>query len=206
MRKPLIAPILGEKVLLHSCCAPCSGEIIEAIVFSGIPLTVLFYNPNIYPESEYQLRKKETARFALKMGIPFVDLDYDQDVWAREIQGLEQERERGKRCEVCFSIRLKRTAQYAAENGFKIFTTSLGISRWKDIQQVYQCGLAAAVRYPGLVFWDYNWRKQGGSERKEQIAKRENFYRQDYCGCYFSMESSLFQRDQNSNRASFNPV
>ncbi len=208
VRNPLITPILGEKVLLHSCCAPCSGEIIEAISFSKIPLTVLFYNPNIYPESEYQLRKQETARFSLKMGIPFVDLDYDQDAWAREIQGqgLEQEPERGKRCEVCFSMRLKRTAQYAVENGFKIFTTSLGISRWKDIQQVYQCGLTAAARYPGLVFWDYNWRKQGGSERKEQITKRENFYRQNYCGCYFSIESSLVKHNQSANHAKLNPV
>ncbi|HOY09601.1 MAG TPA: epoxyqueuosine reductase QueH [Candidatus Omnitrophota bacterium] len=190
-RKPLIPPILGEKILLHSCCAPCSGEIMEAIAFSGIPLTVLFYNPNIYPESEYQLRKQEAARFAVKMSIPFVDLDYDPDAWTKKTHGLEQEQERGKRCDICFSMRLERTAQYAVENNFRIFATSLGISRWKDIQQVYKCGATAASRYPGLIFWDYNWRKQGGAERKEQITKRENFYRQNYCGCSFSMKMTL---------------
>ncbi|HOY10775.1 MAG TPA: epoxyqueuosine reductase QueH [Candidatus Omnitrophota bacterium] len=206
VRNPLITPILGEKILLHSCCAPCAGEIIEAITFSGIPLTVLFYNPNIYPENEYQLRKQENSRFAVKMGIPFIDLDYDQEAWMKETRGLEQEPERGRRCEACFSMRLERTARYAVENGFKIFTTSLGISRWKDIQQVYQCGWMAAARYPGLIFWDYNWRKQGGSERKEQIAKRENFYRQNYCGCCFSMESSSAKHNQRANHAQLNPI
>ena len=201
VRNSLIPPILGEKVLLHSCCAPCSGEIMEAIHYSRIPLTVLFYNPNIYPESEYRLRKEDATRFASKLGIPFVDLDYDQDAWAKQTKGFEQEPERGKRCEICFLMRLGRTAQYAVENNFKIFATSLGISRWKDIHQVHKCGAAAATRYPGLVFWDYNWRKQGGAERKERIAKRENFYRQNYCGCYFSLDRSITRphpRDDNS--------
>ena len=190
-RNPLTPPILGEKVLLHSCCAPCSGEIMEAIHYSGIPLTVLFYNPNVYPESEYQLRKADAARFAAKLGIPFVDLDYDQDIWVQQTKGYEQEPERGKRCEICFAMRLERTARYAVKNNFKIFATSLGISRWKDIQQVHRCGAAAAARYPGLMFWDHNWRKQGGTQRKEHITQRENFYRQNYCGCYFSLDRSI---------------
>ncbi len=163
----------------------------EAIHFSKIPLAILFYNPNIYPRSEYDLRKKDVMAFAAKLDIPFIDLDYDNELWGQKTRGLEMEPERGRRCELCFNIRLRKTAEYAFQNGFKIFATSLGISRWKNLAQVNTCGLSVAALYPGLTFWNYNWRKQGGSNRKDKIAKRENFYRQNYCGCYFSLEQTV---------------
>ncbi len=176
-----------KKLLLHSCCAPCSGEIIATLLSSDIELTVFFYNPNIHPLKEYELRKEENKQFADKHQIPFIDADYDMNNWFARTKGMEFDSERGPRCEVCFDIRFERTALYAYENQFKIFTSSVGISRWKDLEQVNQCGIRAAQRYPGLTYWTYNWRKKGGSQRMIAIAKQEHFYQQEYCGCAHSL-------------------
>lgn len=181
------APPLGHRrVLLHSCCAPCSCEIMEGLIESGLEATVYYYNPNIDTREEYERRKVENKRFADKLGMPFVDADYDNENWLERVKGLEDEPERGKRCTVCFAYRLQRAALYAHENGFPVLATSLGISRLKDQEQVYACGRAAVASYKDLVFWDYNWRRKGGVERGAFIARREGFYRQTYCGCAFS--------------------
>jgi epoxyqueuosine reductase len=127
-RPILTAPEGHGKVLLHSCCAPCSGEVIEAVRASGLDLTVYFYNPNIHPREEYELRKAENTRFAEKHSIPFVDADYDTDNWFARAKGLEREPERGARCTMCFDMRFERTALYAHENGFPVITSCLGIS------------------------------------------------------------------------------
>lgn len=185
-RQSLLIPCATDSVLLHTCCAPCSGAVVEAIHRNGIGLTVFFYNPNIHPREEYELRKNENKRFADKLGVPFVDADYDPPVWFARVKGLEREPERGKRCEACFDLRLERAALYAHDSGFKVFATSLGISRWKNLEQVNACGHRAAARYEGVVYWDHNWRKGGGSDRASEIAREEEFYRQDYCGCVFS--------------------
>ncbi len=157
---------------------------------SGIELTVLFYNPNIQPRLEYDLRKAENKRFAQELGIPFVDLDYDPDNWFTRVKGLENEPERGARCTVCFDMRFERAALYAAENGFAVFTSSLGISRWKDMAQINGCGERAARRFAGLVYWTFNWRKGGGSQRMVAIAKDNRFYQQEYCGCVYSLRDT----------------
>lgn len=183
-----------EKVLLHSCCAPCSGEVMEAMLDAGLELTIFFYNPNIHPREEYDLRKEENVRFAKKMDIPFIDADYDSSNWFTRVRGLEWEPEKGKRCTECFDMRFERTALYAHENGFNLFTSCLGISRWKNMKQINDCGHRAASRYPDLQYWDYNWRKGGGSDRMLDISKRENFYQQEYCGCIYSL------RDTNKHR------
>lgn len=179
-----------EKVLLHSCCAPCSGEVIEAMQASGMDITIYFYNPNIHPREEYDLRKDENIRFAEKLGIPFIDADYDSSNWFERVRGLEWEPEKGKRCTECFDMRFERTALYAHENGFKVFTSCLGISRWKDMKQINGCGHRAAERYPDVTYWDYNWRKGGGADRMLDISKRENFYQQEYCGCIYSLRDT----------------
>lgn len=186
-----LAPPNGERrVLMHSCCAPCAGEVMEAMVAAGIELTVFFYNPNIHPRREYELRKEENIRFARKMGIPFVDADYDSDNWFARTKGMELEPERGIRCTSCFDMRFERTALYAHEHGFPVYTSSLGISRWKDMEQINDCGLRAAGRYEGLAYWTYNWRKQGGAGRMIEISKREAFYQQEYCGCVYSLRDT----------------
>jgi len=193
-RSPLPLPGGHRKVLLHSCCAPCSGEVMEAIRASGIDFTIFFYNPNIHPLKEYELRKSENIRFAEKFGVPFVDMDYDTDNWFARVKGLENEPEKGARCTQCFDMRFERTALYAHEHGFPVITSSLGISRWKDWKQVTGAGLRAATKYSDLIYWDYPWRKAGGADRMVEISKRENFYQQEYCGCVYSLRDSNRKR------------
>ncbi len=189
-RQQLVPPEGEKKVLLHSCCAPCSGDVIESMVESGLDVTVFFYNPNIHPKKEYELRKSENIRYAEKFGIPFVDADYDVQNWFSRAKGMEFEPERGIRCTMCFDMRFERTALHAHENGFKVFTSSLGISRWKNMDQINDCGTRAAGHYPGVTYWTYNWRKGGGANRMYEIAKEENFYAQQYCGCIYSLRDS----------------
>lgn len=196
-REPLELPNQGKKLLLHSCCAPCSGEVMEAIQASGIEYTIFFYNPNIHPLKEYELRKNENIRFAEKHGIPFIDADYDLDNWFERAQGMELEPERGIRCTMCFDMRFERTALYAYENGFDTISSSLGISRWKNMDQINDCGLRAAEKYEGITYWTYNWRKMGGSSRMLEISKREKFYMQEYCGCAYSLRDTNNWRVKN---------
>lgn len=148
-RKPLPLPGGHDKVLLHSCCAPCLGEAMEAMLASGINYTIFFYNPNIHPRKEYELRKNENIRFAEQFGVPFIDADYDQDNWFERARGMEHEPERGIRCTMCFDMRFERTALYAHEHGFPVITSSLGISRWKNMQQINDCGVRAAASASG---------------------------------------------------------
>ena len=197
-REQLHLPNEGDKLLLHSCCAPCSGEVMEALLYSGIEFSIYFYNPNIHPVQEYEHRKQENIAFAEKHQIPFIDADYDKDNWFERVKGLEMEPERGKRCTVCFDMRFERTALYAHENGFPVISSSLGISRWKDMNQINTAGVQAAGRYPGLTYWTYNWRKNGGGERVYQIAKRESFYKQEYCGCVYSLRDTNAWRKKNN--------
>lgn len=195
--RPTLTPPLQGPVLLHSCCAPCAGELMEAMLASQINFTIFFYNPNIHPLKEYEIRKNENIRFAEKMGIPFVDADYDVQHWFQRAKGMEWEPERGKRCTMCFDMRFERSALYAYEHGFSVFTSSLGISRWKNMEQINDCGHRAAAHYPGIHYWDYNWRKGGGSARMYEIAKRENFYQQEYCGCIYSLRDTNQWREKN---------
>ncbi len=164
---------------------------LRRMVEAGIEPTVYFYNPNIYPKAEYEHRKSEVIRYAQKIKVPFVDADYEIDAWLHAVEGHEEDAERGRRCTICFEMRLGKTAAYAAANGFKVFTTSLGISRWKDLEQVNRAGRRAASLFPGLVYWEHNWRLYGGQEEMEKIAKEENLYRQNYCGCLYSLRESI---------------
>jgi predicted adenine nucleotide alpha hydrolase (AANH) superfamily ATPase len=198
-RERLTLPNGANKLLLHSCCAPCSGEVMEAILASDIEFAVYFYNPNIHPVQEYEIRKQENIVFAEKYNIPFIDADYDKDNWFERVKGLEWEPERGKRCTACFDMRFERTALYAHEHGYPVISSSLGISRWKDMNQINDAGVRAASRYPEMAYWTYNWRKGGGSARMYQIAKREEFYQQEYCGCVYSLRDTNAWR-QNNNR------
>lgn len=189
-KKSLILPDGHNKVLLHSCCAPCSGVIMEDMQDANIQYTIFFYNPNIHPVKEYELRKKENIKFAKKFGISFIDVDYDSDNWFKRTRGMEWEPERGIRCTACFDMRFERTALYAYENNFSLITSSLGISRWKNMEHINQCGIKAAKKYPNLIYWDYNWRKYGRSQKMFEISKREKFYQQEYCGCIYSLRDT----------------
>ena len=189
-RQKLELPSGHNKLLLHSCCAPCSGEVMESLIESNINFSIFFYNPNIHPVKEYLIRKEENIRFAEKHNIPFIDADYDTNNWFARAKGMENEPERGIRCTMCFDMRFERTALYAYENGFSLISSSLGISRWKNMAQINDCGIRAASHYPDIQYWDYNWRKNGGSSRMIEISKREEFYQQEYCGCVYSLRDT----------------
>jgi predicted adenine nucleotide alpha hydrolase (AANH) superfamily ATPase len=196
-RPQLQTPNGEKKILMHSCCAPCSGEVMDAMVASGIETTIFFYNPNIHPRSEYELRKEENIRYAGKLGMEFVDADYDTDNWFERVRGLEQEPERGARCTVCFDMRFERTALYAAENGFNLISSTLGISRWKNMDQINNSGSRAASRWDDMHYWTFNWRKQGGATRMIELSKLEEFYQQEYCGCIYSLRDTNDWRQEN---------
>lgn len=181
------------KVLLHSCCAPCSAAILEWMLQNDYEPTIFFYNPNIYPEEEYLKRKNEIVRYAEEINVPIVDLDEEEgpwqdrhDSWLDQTREFAQEPERGKRCLVCFKYRLCATAKYAAEHDIPLFTTTLASSRWKDIKQIFEAGQFAEEFCGGKSkFWDKNWRKGGLYERRNILAKQ--FYNQQYCGCEYSI-------------------
>ena len=185
----VITPDGETQVLLHICCAVCAGSILESLVHSGIETTAFFYNPNIDTPEEYQRRKEEHLRYAEKLGVRCVDADYDPEHWAKAVEGLEEEPERGARCDRCFELRLIRAAQCAAKCSIPLLATTLGISRWKDLDQVNRAGERAVLHAPSVRFWACNWRRQGGSQRMSVVAKQETFYRQDYCGCVYSHRS-----------------
>ena len=183
----LQTPNNENKVLLHSCCAPCSSAIIECLLANDIRPTVFYYNPNIYPQEEYGIRKAEAIRYVQGLGLDFIDGDYDYQLWRLSMQGMENEPERGSRCLKCFTHRLTETARYASEHGFTLFTTTLASSRWKSLDQINEAGRRASSLYPDTTFWEQNWRKGGLQDRRNQLLKEHDVYNQLYCGCEFSM-------------------
>ena len=126
--------------------------------------------------------------------MPLVDADYDKDNWFARAKGMEWEPERGIRCTMYFDMRFERTALNAHDNGFPVMTSSLGISRWKDMNQINGSGQRAVAPYDGLEYWEYNWRKGGGASRMIEISKREEFYQQEYCGCVYSLRDTSMHR------------
>ena len=186
IRDIIQAPMGETTVLLHTCCAPCSSAIIEALLQNGIRPVIYYCNPNIYPQEEYEIRKNECTRYAQSLGLEIVDADYDHDNWLEAMKGMENEPERGGRCLRCFKLRLSRTAQYAQTRGIKVITTTLASSRWKSLDQINEAGYQACEGLD-VVWWDRNWRKGGLQERRLQIIKEYDFYNQLYCGCEFSM-------------------
>lgn len=195
-------PENGGKVLLHACCAPCSGAILECMLDNGIRPAVFFSNSNIAPYDEYSLRLSELRRYAVSLGLEVIDDEYDHEEWLA--CALETERgkersaelakmpERCDRCFNCFRFRLGRAASYAAGNGFGILTTTLASSRWKDLAQVSEAGRQACLEEGEgtVVWWDQNWRKGGLQPRRSEIIKEQGFYNQNWCGCEFSREDS----------------
>ena len=181
-------------VLLHCCCAPCSTAILEWMLANGWQPTLYYFNPNIFPEEEYLIRKNECTKYAAKLGVPIIDGDYYHAAWRQGIAGLENDPERGKRCLQCFRIRMAAAAQKAHELGFAVFATTLASSRWKNLEQINAAGLESAAAYPGLRFWDNNWRKGGLQERRNALLKENGFYNQQYCGCEFAMRTTAAEK------------
>lgn len=185
-KQPIQIPEGCSEVLLHACCAPCSSAIVEWMVQHGIRPVLYYYNPNIYPLAEYEVRKQESRRHAESLGLRWIDGDYDHDSWRVAVTGLEDEPERGRRCQLCFALRLTAAARQAKALGLQFFTTTLASSRWKSLEQIERAGRVAEESVPGTTFWAQNWRKGGLYERRNQLLREYAFYNQQYCGCEYS--------------------
>lgn len=178
-----IPPIPGQGLLLHVCCAPCAGAIVEFLCENRCKPVLFFSNSNIDTEQEFNKRLSEVRRYASFYGLEVVCDPYDHSAWLEAVRGLENEPERGRRCSACFLYRLQRSAAFAAERGLKAVTTTLASSRWKSLQMVDEAGRQACRE---VEWWGRNWRKDGLQERRSAIIRQWEFYNQTYCGCEFS--------------------
>ena len=212
-KSSIIVPQGLKRVLLHACCAPCSSAIVEWLCAHEIEPIIFYFNPNIYPKKEYEIRKAESKRHAESLGIQWIDGDVGCQMldvgcqmsvvssqwsashaeWLEAMHGLENEPERGSRCARCFYYRMLATAKKAQELGIPYFATTLASSRWKNLEQINAAGERAAkdvrCKMLDVHFWAQNWRKDGLQERRNALLKEYGFYNQQYCGCEFSMHS-----------------
>lgn len=173
------------RVVLISCCAPCSSGAIEQLAKNKIDgvsdFIVLFYNPNIFPESEYTKRMAEQIKYCKKLGAKYAVLEYDHDAWRDAVRGYETAPERGPRCSLCFEYRFKRAVKFARENGYNAIASVLGVSRHKDQSQVDVA--AQSVCTDDVQYMPIKW----DEELRVKINRESDFYRQNYCGCEFSI-------------------
>lgn len=181
-----------KKILLQSCCAPCSTAVIERLA-NDYDITILYYNPNIYPEEEYIKRKNEELKYIdilhktkPEINIDFLDCDYDNITFYNAVKGLENEREGGARCAVCFKVRLEKTAILAKEKGYQVFGTTLTVSPHKKAELINAIGKSLEKEI-GVEFLESNFKKQNGYKRSVELAKENELYRQNYCGCEFAL-------------------
>ena len=168
------------KLLLHCCCAPCSSAVIEKLK-NYFDITYFYYNPNIFPEEEYILRKNEF----IKLGVNVVDLKYDHNEFLNVVSGYENEKEGGARCRICIAQRLDKTFEYATINNYDIVTSTLSISPHKDAEFINKLGESLQEKY-GIKYLHADFKKENGYLNSINICKEKGIYRQDYCGCEFS--------------------
>ena len=172
-------------LLLHSCCAPCSSTCLERLK-EHFQITVFYYNPNIDEEEEYEKRKAEQIRFLQETGwADILDCDHDAKAFLEMAKDLEQEPERGKRCYLCYQLRLQKTAETAKEKGFAYFATTLTLSPYKNAEWLNEIGEKEGGRY-GVNYLFTDFKKKGGYHRSVELSSQYNLYRQDFCGCKFS--------------------
>lgn len=174
-----------EKLLLHSCCAPCSSGVLDDLR-QKYDITVYFYNPNIYPLEEYDKRANEQQKYLKQIGISYIICDYAPEKYMEMIKGLENEPEGGSRCEKCFRLRLKATAEYAKSHNYDIFTTTLSVSPHKNFELINSIGREISAEV-GVPFLEANFKKNNGYLKSINNCKTYNIYRQNYCGCKYSM-------------------
>lgn len=174
-----------KKLLLHSCCGPCSTHVIN-VLKERFDLTIFYYNPNIFPQQEYQKRLEEQKRYAMIMGIEVIEGEWDESEFLALAKGHELDKEGGDRCEICFRMRLQKTAQVAKEKGFDLFATTLSVSPHKNTLLINKVGGEVASEEQ-IEFLPENFKKQNGYLDSIQLSKKYNLYRQNYCGCRFSI-------------------
>ena len=177
-----------KKILLHSCCAPCSTHVINFLK-DYFHITIIYYNPNIYPKEEYIKRKEEQIKLIhtikSKNKINYIDCDYDNEIYERQINGYENCPERGARCNICFNLRLEKTASVAKDNNYDYFCTTLTVSPYKNATLINNIGNNLGNKYN--IKWLYSdFKKENGYKNSIELSKKYNLYRQDYCGCIYS--------------------
>ncbi len=183
--RAVLAAERGKRLLLHSCCAPCSSYCLQEVAPTS-QTTVFYYNPNLDCAEEYEKRKAEQIRFLRETGFAdFLDCDYSPEEFAEIARGLEGEKEGGARCAKCFALRLDRTARTAKENGFDLFGTTLTVSPLKNAEIINRIGYAAAEKY-GVKYLPSDFKKRGGYLQSVTLSKQYGLYRQNYCGCVYS--------------------
>lgn len=179
-----------KKLLLHSCCGPCSTAVLERLLSeTDYQISVFYYNPNIHPESEYIKRKNEQIKFIKKLNsdrVNFIDADYNPEKYFELTKGLESEKEGGNRCSICFNLRLSVTAQFAKENGYDIFGTTLTVSPHKNAEVINGIGESIS-KQKGIDYLVADFKKKDGFKRSIVLAKEYDLYRQNYCGCVYSI-------------------
>ena len=180
-----------QRLLLHSCCGPCSASVIEKLA-PYFDITIFYYNPNIHPELEYLKRRDEQQKYLIKIGVPFIEGDYDTESFFKVAKGLELEEEGGKRCYRCFELRLKKTAELGAEKDFQFFATTLTVSPHKNASLINKLGQMIAEAY-NIEYLASDFKKKEGYKRSLEISRKEEFYRQDYCGCIYSQKKEMRQ-------------
>lgn len=177
-------------LLLHSCCGPCSSYVINYLK-DYFNITILYYNPNIEPYDEYEKRKAEQIRLIKELNLPNVsirDIDYENDSYKLAVTGLENEKEGGSRCHICYELRLRKTAEEASVNKYEYFGTTLSVSPYKNAQLLNLIGEKLSEEYE--LKWLYSdFKKKDGYKKSIELSKEYNLYRQDYCGCLFSKSS-----------------
>ena len=174
------------KVLLHSCCAPCSSHVVT-LLKEYFDVTVLYYNPNIYPLEEYLKRKNEQIKLLEILNIPIMDIDYDHNEFKENVKGLEDEKEGGARCNKCFALRLEKTAILAQLNQFEYFCTTLTVSPYKNSQIINKIGAILEQKY-NVKYLYSDFKKKDGYKKSIELSKKYDLYRQHYCGCEYSVE------------------
>ena len=175
-----------NKILLHACCAICSGDPISLLKDMGYEVIVYFYNPNIYPKEEYEKRLNAERILCEYMNCELIEGDYNPEEFYKAAKGLEQEPEKGKRCDKCFELRLSKTADLAKQLNIKEFTTSIVISPHKNFEKLTRIGELTAQKY-NLNYKAIDFKKQDGFLKTNNISKKLNLYRQNYCGCKFCL-------------------
>lgn len=183
LMKEKISSFNGErkKLLLHSCCAPCSSAVIERLM-PYFDITVLYYNPNIMPEEEYEKRKQEQIRFLNSMKIPMINVEYSHQDFINAVKGKENLGEHSPRCYECYKLRLSKTAQIAKANNFDIFCTTLSVSPHKNVDWINEIMQKLSLEFQ-IDFLPSDFKKENGYLRSLELSKQNNFYRQNYCGC-----------------------
>ena len=177
---------MKKKLVLHICCAPDQAWVTK-VLKEDYDLVGFFCNPNIHPEMEYSKRLEESKMVAKRYGTPFFADAYEPKIWQRAIKGLEETPEGGKRCEECFLFRLRRTARFCKENGYTRYTTTMSISPHKRIETLNKKGNEAADKF-GVTYCEFNFKKKNGFLNSIRLSKELNLYRQDYCGCIYSLQ------------------